>query len=567
MDRLFGFAMKNRCFTVVLLIEILWVAVSFTGCSNKSAEEEEAARKLRAERAAEKQRLDEEQIAFFGKIRSEGGAEDEILESIKSQLRKADFDVTGRKVMRAAASAMIQLPLEVRAQIWEEFEPQLKRTLATDVTLHDQMYPEGEKPDPAHVAMIARCIREYASAKFGIEICDQLFTDMESWQVIPEIQEAAFDLLTNEAIKESNAKSSALKILLNVDQGKKLLIAKFQESSRVPAPMKPFIELALENLPRQEVTDKILATTEFYGNVLIVDYILERTRVHVESLVAADKKSEARKEKLDVIDYLVGQYPEVLTALDQYLATKGQLQQVPKKGASDSKEEASPESSDSRIPTTENGKVGLFDKLTVNDSAFSRMFNRPDTRYGPLRGYVLASESKLSEVFSIVTGFKQDEESDLALQVLLDGVSLPNRKTAETAGRTLTSVLPPKDFPGRFFQFLSTREEYSVTEVDTYISFLVSHCREVPAAVAAALEKEIQLAEGKFENISWIKKIIGLKALSSIGTSAEVGTVKKFLSDVDSFTESVTDAETGKETEKELLIKDLAQETLDDIAD
>lgn len=556
---------------------------------NATAERQEKATKERNEKIKKR-------LAVFDKDSNPNQQPSELFEAIVIEVRKGEVGICQK-----ALPAIKRLDPPLRNQLYKECSSNLVRVLDRDPSSHHLLITDGEI-DAAHLRLIHNIVRDpkqYGVNSTHVSECLKLLQNRIQDK---QTQKVLLGMVTSGQLRDPANISQGFDLLIAAKSPEMITALRQQVSSaksrgRFPSPKKKYYQFRNELGCKQEIESMVEERFAKHERVLRVFAIVESRRALLAD-AEAKNMPDAVDYKTETIDFLIENFREEFgkllsdskpdspsISLISMPINTGQGLSMPVFG-----ERGGPKKkyfSAKDIPTSNRSmKAAMFDqiacqiseeskpvvqprKLSASDKldellAGSRnLLNSPASRSFPLR------DGKRSAVRHIVDVFQMVDASDFGLKLLFRGLNVQNSEISLKSAERLSKLLPAEEFPGRFFQYLATRSQYSMSEVDRYIGFVRNHCKEVPGIVAKAIEDDLSREGGRPESMSWIKKYIGLKVLAVIGSKDELSTVEKFVNDSDSFRHTVTTRESGKaakESSEVILFRELAKETADEIA-
>jgi len=182
------------------------------------------------------------------------------------------------------------------------------------------------------------------------------------------------------------------------------------------------------------------------------------------------------------------------------------------------------------------------------------------------REIVAAATSKGYMIFEMLRALDAltGEQVDFCV---VRGLSTFDRAIAEWSALRIKARLSPEQLVDTLFSYIAQKQEFDVSEVETYENLM----RELGAGgatrVAWNLERLVTEAKGDPDEVFWIYKKMGCTLLGELGGPDAIPTLKKYLADTGGYVLTSTETVNGQRKRKETNIRyaDLAKKAIGDI--
>jgi len=142
----------------------------------------------------------------------------------------------------------------------------------------------------------------------------------------------------------------------------------------------------------------------------------------------------------------------------------------------------------------------------------------------------------------------------------IHGLSCFNQVVAKYCARLLQSRLKTSELIDVLFSFIAQKDSFTTAEVEVYENLLLRTGSSGAVRVAYNLERLLKDAKGKTEEVFFLYKKMGFRALNKNGTQAQLKTLELFAKDTDSYIK--TGSRNGQRTEDEIKFKDEVREAI-----
>lgn len=147
------------------------------------------------------------------------------------------------------------------------------------------------------------------------------------------------------------------------------------------------------------------------------------------------------------------------------------------------------------------------------------------------------------------------------------GLSTFDRDIAEWSAMRIKERLSPEKLVDTLFSYIAQKQEFDVSEVETYEGLMRELGAEGATRVAWNLERLIGEAGGDPDQVFWIYKKMGCTLLGELGGPGAIPTLRKYLTDEGGYTLTTTETVNGQKKRKEVQIRyaALAKKAIGDI--
>lgn len=133
----------------------------------------------------------------------------------------------------------------------------------------------------------------------------------------------------------------------------------------------------------------------------------------------------------------------------------------------------------------------------------------------------------------------------------IHGLSCFNQVVGKYCAQLLKRRLKTSELIDVLFSFIAQKDSFTTAEVDVYESLLLETGPSGAVRVAYNLERLLKEAQGKPEQVFFLYKKMGFRALAQNGTKAQLETLELFAKDTDSYVRTGTNR-MGQRTETEI---------------
>lgn len=133
----------------------------------------------------------------------------------------------------------------------------------------------------------------------------------------------------------------------------------------------------------------------------------------------------------------------------------------------------------------------------------------------------------------------------------IHGLSCFNQVVAKYCAQLLQRRLKTSELIDVLFSFIAQKDSFTTAEVAVYENLLLRTGSSGAIRVAYNLDRLLDEAKGKTEEVFFLYKKMGFRALSENGTSAQLKTLERFAKDTDSYIKTGTNR-AGQRTETEI---------------